>query len=59
MNIEKILFSIRKAKILQKEKYEFEHQLNKKNFIEISEDEKEPTAKLLLPVVTNKLDETV
>ena len=40
MNIEKILFSIRKSKILQKKEYDFEQQFNKKNFIEISEDEK-------------------
>ena len=38
MNIEKILFSIRKSKILEKEKYNFNNQLNKKNVIEMSDE---------------------
>ena len=38
MNIEKILFSIRKSKILVKEKYKFKEQLNKKNVIEMSDE---------------------
>ena len=42
MNIEKVLFSIRKSKILNREEYKFEMQLHQKNVIEMSDEVSTP-----------------